>query len=322
MTGRELSEQNIEGKIERKLATMPGYAAEWNTEMQISGQAASTRLDYMRKLDHFLKFINNGNDNVKASEITRDKVVEYCGSLLKKDSGADTSDSYKQTTWFFLNKFFKFMQSAGYMETNYMDGIARQRKNLDLDRINQHRVKLTKEDFNKIKQAAACEPDEFLRVRNQAILAVMMTTGIRETACLSILVSDADLEKNILTVVDKNKKTFQFSIIESTKEAIIAWLSIRPKVNGRNDPHLFLTKEGNPMSRNSLVNLIKKYTKEALGKALSPHKIRAGVCTILFDETGSVEMVRRFVGHSSIRTTERYIVTSMEERKQCAEMLA
>lgn len=318
MTGRQLNEEKINKQIERKLETMPGYAAEWNKEMEIGGEAASKRRDYMNKLAHFLKFVGN----VKPSEITRDNVLAYCDSLMKKDSGEDMSDSYKISTWFFLNKFFTFMKDAGYMETNYMETIKRQRKNTDLDRINQHRVKLTKEDFDKIKEAEDMEPDEFLRVRNKVILAVMMTTGIRETACMSILVGDADLEQNILTVVDKNKKTLKFVIVESTREALIDWLAYRDKVNVNDDPHLFLTKEGNQMSCAALDHMVRKYTKQALGKELSPHKIRSGVCTILYDATGDIEKVRRFIGHSSLKTTERYVVTNMKDRKECGELLA
>lgn len=318
MTGRQLNEEKINKQIERKLETMPGYAAEWNKEMEIGGEAASKRRDYMNKLAHFLKFVGN----VKPSEITRDNVLAYCDSLMKKDSGEDMSDSYKISTWFFLNKFFTFMKDSGYMETNYMETIKRQRKNTDLDRINQHRVKLTKEDFDKIKEVEEMEPDEFLRVRNKVILAIMMTTGIRETACMSILVGDADLEQNILTVVDKNKKTLKFVIVESTREALIDWLAYRDKVNVNDDPHLFLTKEGNQMSCAALDHMVRKYTKQALGKELSPHKIRSGVCTILYDATGDIEKVRRFIGHSSLRTTERYVVTNMKDRKECGELLA
>ena len=47
---------------------------------------------------------------------------------------------------------------------------------------------------------------------------------------------------------------------------------------------------------------------EGLGYKISPHSLRTAFCTILYKKTGDIEFVRRAVGHSSIETTQRYIV--------------
>ena len=67
--------------------------------------------------------------------------------------------------------------------------------------------------------------------------------------------------------------------------------------------------------------MIQKYTEQALGKPLSPHKLRAGFCSILYSKTHDIEFVRRAVGHSNIATTTRYIVTDGSERRKASKLL-
>ena len=62
----------------------------------------------------------------------------------------------------------------------------------------------------------------------------------------------------------------------------------------------------------------KKARLKAIGKPLSPHKLRAGFCTVLYDETHDIEMVRRAVGHSKVSTTQRYIRSKNDAREKSA----
>ena len=76
------------------------------------------------------------------------------------------------------------------------------------------------------------------------------------------------------------------------------------------------------MGGKTLTEIVQKYTGRALGKPLSPHKLRAGYCSILYNKTHDAEFVRRAVGHANVATTQRYIVTKGNERKKAAEIMA
>ena len=84
---------------------------------------------------------------------------------------------------------------------------------------------------------------------------------------------------------------------------------------------LFVDKDGDRVTRSTIDNIVNKYTKAALGKPLSPHKLRAGFCSIMYNKTHDIEFVRRAVGHSNISTTQRYIVTSKEEKRKASEIM-
>ena len=54
---------------------------------------------------------------------------------------------------------------------------------------------------------------------------------------------------------------------------------------------------------------------------VSPHKIRAGVASILYEETKDIEFVRRAIGHTNVATTQRYIRTENKEREKASKLL-
>ncbi len=56
-------------------------------------------------------------------------------------------------------------------------------------------------------------------------------------------------------------------------------------------------------------------------KRLSPHKIRAGVCTLLYETTGDIKFVADFIGHANVATTQRYIVNNGKAKKTGAELI-
>ena len=75
------------------------------------------------------------------------------------------------------------------------------------------------------------------------------------------------------------------------------------------------------MSIESVKEVVERCTKNALGKKLSPHKLRAGFCSILYKETHDIEFVRRAVGHSDIKTTQRYISVDDTERRKASTIM-
>lgn len=326
MSGRFEMEQRIDEKIEAKLYTMPWYASEWHLNMKASRKTASTRLDFLNKLDHFLEYINADNVYmVKPSDFNKEILKKYFIDIQTREKNGvkvQTSDSYQISTWACLNNFFSFMENEGYIAEVYTKYIQKP-ANRDLDRVNANRIKLTDKDFQKIIKAVDANKYDEEKIRDKAILLVFMTTGMRRSALINIELDDLDLKKKTLTVVDKERKTHTYVINDTLAAALKDWLNDRWRYVGfeDDDKHLFLSKRGNALSRETVVKVVKKYSKKGIGIELSPHKLRAGVATIIYDKTHDAEFTRRFIGHSNIATTQRYIVTNGEEREEGAEML-
>ena len=325
MSARYENENKIDRSIENKLKTLPKYVYDWNLNMKASRKSAATRRDFVYKVYHFLKFINDNPKEVKVEDITEEKVTRYYISLQNKTyNGKEvpTSDSYQITVWSCLNNFFNFLNKHGYIEKNYMLSTEKP-KNKDMDHINENRIKLTSNDFKSIIDAVDSQDETVMKIRDKAILLTFMTTGMRETALMNIEMSDVDMENRTLKVIDKGTKAHEYVMNDILYEALNEWIKYRWVYNNDifEDQHLFLSKNRKPLSTVGIAAIVQKYTKIGIGKKLSPHKLRAGFATILYDKTHNIEFVRRAIGHSNIATTQRYIVTKGEESKEAANII-
>lgn len=321
MNGRLQNELIMERKNDEKARAMPSYVGRWYLNLKASRKTGATCKSYLNKIYHFLSYIKDNPLDVSLNDINENTVTDYFLSIQthKTENGIEyTSDSYQCTVWCCLDSFIGFLFDAGLIERNYIRGIKKP-KNRDLTRINEHRVLLTSEDFRNILECVNENNKEFLKKRDYAILLTFMNTGMRETALTEITIDDLDMDNGKLYIIDKGGVRHTYNINDKFSSAIKDWLNVRGRTA---DNHLFISDKGKPMHVNTVAYLVKKYSEKALGHAVSPHKLRAGYCSILYDKTHDIEFVRRCVGHANTSTTQRYIVTKGSEKEKAAEIMA
>ena len=323
MNGRMENDIIKNEKINTKLKCLPSFVTEWNNYMMSSELTSSTRADYINKLCRFLSSIKSNMKEVSIDDLTKRNVDLYLGSITTvQDIGGSikrSSDSYKQSVWCCLNNFFEFLVEYEYIKNNPIN-IKKKPRNNDLSRISQSRVLLTKKDFSAMLNAVMKKEDYKWNRRDRAILLVLMSTGIRKTALTEINISDIDFQQRKLSVIDKGEKSHVYYLNKGTILAIKEWIDDRDRMCVNNDA-LFVSYQGKRISSRMISKIVDKYSIDALGKHISPHKIRAGFCSIMYNETGDIEKVRRMVGHSNVTTTQRYIVTNNVERMEAAKIM-
>jgi site-specific recombinase XerD len=327
MQGRLENEIKKNKQIEEYLEKLPSEIKIWNKVMLSSNITASTRRDYVHKIGYFLSNVTNNVKTYDLHSLTKENFLDHMIIIrtreIEKDGVVEvvpTSDSYKITTWYCLNNFCDFLVNEGIIPQNYMAGI-RKPKNKDLDRINENRVLLTEKDFKRILKVTENDVDSYcfgdgtvnFTNRNKCILMLLMTTGMRETALTEINLEDIDFESHILRIVDKGEKEHKYKLIPELIELITCWMEERKIIiqeRSKETNALFVSSRGNRISNEVVVNTVRKYTKIALGDSLSPHKLRAGFCSILYQKTKDIQFVCNSVGHSNVSVTQRYIVTN------------
>ena len=199
-----------------------------------------------------------------------------------------------------------------------------------MDRINSTRVRLTEDDFNKILNAvrfgagsiSARSQQQKFKNRDMSIMLLFMTTGMRKTALDEINVDDVDLCSRKLRIIDKGNKIHTYILNNQTIDALNSWIFDRNNIlNGVKCDALFISKDLRRMHGNSISKLVDKYAMEGLGYHISPHKLRAGLASIMYEKTGNIEFTRKVIGHANITTTQRYIVTKNNERAEASNIM-
>ena len=161
--------------------------------------------------------------------------------------------------------------------------------------------------------------------RNQAILEVLYSCGLRVSELVSLRISDLFPEDSFIRVIGKGDKQRLVPIGEPAIRAVQLYLSQTRRAFATNtkkdEDILFLNRRGGKMSRQMVFLIIKRQCEIAgITKEISPHTFRHSFATHLVENGADLRAVQQMLGHESILTTEIY--THIDSRKWQQSILA
>lgn len=325
MSGRIEHENRTNNNIENILKTSHPLLKKYYLKIRTTKEPL-TCLEYVRKINAFLETTNKNINNITIKDID-----DYMNMIFyitdSKGKQKRSSSSYRQSVYAALNSFFGYLYSRGEIQTNPMIEIDRPKST---DHV--IRKALNLEDFNNIlstiKTGAGSDMAKLKQKRwverDLLIMYLFMNTGMRKTALSEINIEDIDFESKILTVIDKRNKKLEYNITDDLEKLLYAWLVRREEIlKGKKQNALFISEKMNRISERAIYNLVQKYSKEALGYSISPHKLRASFVTIFYQASGcDIKATSEAVGHSNIATTSLYIVNKNNSRKNAANYMS
>ncbi len=155
--------------------------------------------------------------------------------------------------------------------------------------------------------------DEFISLRNKAILELFYASGLRISELVSLDLNDCDKNTRLIRVKGKGGKE---RIVPFGKKALAALEAYLSKTNtlkpGKDEKALFLNRNGKRISVRwvrSVVEANLRRTNPAL-KA-SPHSLRHSFATHLLDSGTDLRAIQELLGHESLSTTQKYTHVSV-----------
>ena len=145
----------------------------------------------------------------------------------------------------------------------------------------------------------------FTGLRNKAIIALMLNTGLRVSEIANLKTNSIDLANRTLKVVNgKGHKDRNIDEIgPQTIELLKQW--IKKRAGG---PYLFHKKDTRPLRREDIFLFVTRYAKRAgIDKHVYPHTLRHTFATNFYRQTKDIETLRKLLGHSDISTTQIYV---------------
>ena len=162
---------------------------------------------------------------------------------------------------------------------------------------------------------------EKTRVRDLALLTLLLGTGLRVSECVGLNIKDVDFKNGGLKVYRKGGKEVTVYFGEEVEDALEDYLIERNHIipeSGSEDA-LFLSLQKKRMSVRSVENLVKKYAKTVSPlKPITPHKLRSTYGTALYQETGDIYLVADVLGHSDVNTTKKHYAALEDQRRRSA----
>ncbi|RVU83695.1 tyrosine recombinase XerC [Leucothrix sargassi] len=162
-------------------------------------------------------------------------------------------------------------------------------------------------DIEMVHQLLDIQGDDFITVRDRAILELFYSSGLRLAELAALGVSDISAEESLLRVTGKGNKTRIIPIGSKALAAIQDWLPHRALVNHLALDSVFLSKQGKAIShRNIQLRISHWQMKQGIPQSVHPHKLRHSFASHLLQSSGDLRAVQEFLGHSDISSTQVY----------------
>ena len=157
------------------------------------------------------------------------------------------------------------------------------------------------------------------KVRDLALLSLMLSTGMRVSECVGIDIHDIDFDNMRIKIIRKGGKEAFVYFSDEASEALIKYLEERKKLvpESGHENALFLSSQLIRISVRSVENIVKKYSLTSVPlKHITPHKLRSTFGTELYRATDDIYLVADVLGHSDVNTTRKHYADMDEDRKR------
>lgn len=188
------------------------------------------------------------------------------------------------------------------------------------------------------RAARSDEREEAIEVRDAAIVEVLYATGIRVAELVSLDIADIDFSQRTMRVTGKGNKTRVVPFGAPAARALQEWLDTgRPLIvaragnpgNGSQSNQntqsrrasatadarnaVFLGARGGRLNQRQAREAVHKAAQQAQVPDVSPHALRHSAATHLLSGGADLREVQELLGHSSLRTTQRYTHVSIDQ---------
>lgn len=324
----EITKKSL-NRIENILTDRPDYFRGFVNFMNDS--SVQTKYYYLCHVAAFMEYMDK-----EPSELTFDDFNNYMMKISYKEDGTEMTSSYRINVYSSLKKFNEYLYVSKKLDQNYMLYIKRPKPRESQKTITKREQgflteKELKNYLNEIewRMKVKDEPDEWL-IRDKAIIYILLTTGIRNTALRMLDIDDVDLKRKELIVTDKGGKVKRYELSEKVVAIIDRWLLFRNDdimLGNKTQKALFVSSRKSRMDSETLSNIVKKYSYDLNGKSvingkeISPHKLRATYGTQLYNKSGDIYFVQQCMGHTNPKTTELYVREKKQNTKRASEIM-
>lgn len=300
--------------------------------------SARTKLAYAYDIRVFFEYMHENNSHCKKMEIvdfplsilddiTREDIEEYMEymSLYYKDGKEITNEERgKKRKLSALKSFYNYFYKAELIKTNPASLVAlpkiheKEIIRLDPDEVAQL-LDNVEDGSNLSKKQMAFH--EKTKVRDVAMLTLLLGTGIRVSECVGLDLNDVDFKNNGIKIRRKGGYETVVYFGEEVEGALLDYFNERHHIIPAqgSEEALFLSLQNRRISVRAVENLVKKYASTVTNlKKITPHKLRSTYGTTLYRETGDIYLVADVLGHKDVNTTRKHYAALEEDRRKMA----
>ncbi|MDF2944807.1 MAG: hypothetical protein K0S01_3665 [Herbinix sp.] len=324
-------------KLRALLETLPRFCRDFFRGIEPI-TSSRTRIAYAYDLGVFFEFLIHSNPTLKNTPIIDIKVdildkikaidieeyLEYLTYYKTDEIERINAENGKKRKLVSLRSFYNYYFKKEMITTNPASLINvpklhdKEIVRLEIDEV----AKLLDEVENAENMTKAQQKyHEKTKIRDLALITLLLGTGIRVSECVGLDINDVDFDNNGIKIRRKGGYEVIVYFGDEVSDALLEYLKERKQVVP-SDGHanaLFLSMQMKRINVRSVENLVKKYASIVTKlKKITPHKLRSTYGTSLYRETGDIYLVADVLGHKDVNTTKKHYAAIEDSRRRSA----
>lgn len=324
-------------KMREQLSMLPSFLREYFRGIE-PATSTRTRLAYAYDLGVFFNFLKETNPSLKGKEIHEfelsileklntvdiEEYLDYLSFYVRDDKEYTNDERGKARKLCAVRSMYNYFFRAERIENNPAMKIkspklhAKEIIRLDAGEVAQL-LDIVESGAEMSKKQKTFH--ERTRVRDLALLTLLLGTGIRVSECVGLDISDIDFRNGGIKVRRKGGNEAVVYFGDEVEAALLDYLDEREliiPIAGHEDA-LFLSLQNRRITVRAVENLVKKYASQVTTlKKITPHKLRSTYGTSLYKETGDIYLVADVLGHKDVNTTRKHYAAIEDERRRSA----
>lgn len=305
----------ISGKTQKRFwedILMEKLIKEFKQKMYLDGKSERTITVYGNSVKEFFQWFHDSYGNVEFKKLYRENILEYKSYLKNIKRSLHSGNNLCPKS---INS--KLSALICFNELMEPDNIVVSKK--DLIKIQAEMVSptsITKKEIEEFRQIVL-QADGCAARRNFAIVTILAYAGLRISECINLRKADICLESGQLKVADGKGEKARIVIIGSK---IVSAVREYQKTDHVESEWLFHNSKGERINQTTINRVFNLCCPE--GYHITPHTLRHfyainAVSSGIF----TIPEIANQMGHSSIKTTMRYMNPNLDEIRQKIEML-
>jgi integrase/recombinase XerD len=288
-------------------------------DMERRGQQVFTSCrDCYYALRGFVRWCADNGD-VRRQQIDRDVLMDYLRHLVAEQF----SVYYLKQIRSCLKQLLRFLHLRGWLADDFSATV---RLTTRLPRVHPQRI-LTPTELAALLESPKRWSDGYrgcwkrrhhwLATRDQAILALLIGTGIRCCEASALRIDDIDRDRGIAAIRSKGNQLYikpqRVAFLDTPRllKALEAHLLVRPTTQSA---RMFTTSSGEPIEPSTFWSIVTRYARRAdLGTDATPHTLRHTFCSHLVAAGVDPYTVQTLMGHRKAAYTLRWYTHLTEE---------
>ena len=262
----------------------------------------------------FLHFLEQNKVN-QINQVTSQHIRNYYQYLISRNNqtqGGGLSTNYINHHFWGLEKFFEFLHHKGATGLPAINLKRLKAESLKREILTQEEIK----ELYQIVENTECltQKQEALNHQDKVLLTIYYGCGLRRSEGININIDDINFDTQILHVKKgKNSKQRLIPFNKTASKILQDWVFEYRLllVKDKKESKLFINRFGKPLTGSTLGVRLRNIINQSENiqikeKNITLHSLRHSIATHLLANGMDLQKVQRFLGHSSLETTQIY----------------